>query len=340
MLKKIRFILPLFVLGYCKPSSSKSIILNKPVQDLVSELTKEDQLESEFIGYAGVKSKQFEKSLKLRTIASETELFALTRHESKLVRLLAFRSLVSEPCPFCSDILVDSLNLSDMIHTINFDVGSVCKFAECLLNIWAEGGSVLDDPNRRRIARLLFKNPTVLRNREIIFTRLHPDYEYYDEIKDLVSKRAEYSLLIPLAKYNRSEDVPIFLEQFKTFKWPTQKYLLEAMTEFRRPEFLSQLGTLSRKVMTDPDYLPDYLKSYLYDSIAKYHNSTSDQIIAEALQFSYSRAVRSQEEDSYKYVYTGQIVLKSAKTHGFKFFEVLSPKKALKIRDFFTKHEP
>lgn len=110
----------LIVTIFCVSSCfiSYSVPAYESVKEIAAAIAKHNVYESAIIGFAATPSTQNERLAKLIKIASDKELFALTKNENAVVRLYALRAIVSRK-------LSVSLELKNQFYADNAKVVTV-----------------------------------------------------------------------------------------------------------------------------------------------------------------------------------------------------------------------
>jgi hypothetical protein len=83
----------LLILNFCSRFAFAQTNISDSALSVVRQLATHNTFESEYVGFAGSPSRQFALMHKLQDIATDQELFSLTKHGNAVVRVYAFIAL-------------------------------------------------------------------------------------------------------------------------------------------------------------------------------------------------------------------------------------------------------
>lgn len=100
-------------------SFSGKIQVQDPVSVIVEEMAKHNVYEYGKLGYTGLKSKQFDRYLKLMEIATDDQLLRLMEHSNVVVRVYAYQACEKRGIDIPADILSKFRRDNSKVKTIN-----------------------------------------------------------------------------------------------------------------------------------------------------------------------------------------------------------------------------
>ncbi len=96
-----------------------------PVTNIVDEIAKHNFYEKGMLGYTGMKSRQYDRFLKLCDLASDEELLKLTGHANVIVRVYAFQGLEKRGVTIPADVISRYKRDHTMVRMLNGDEATV-----------------------------------------------------------------------------------------------------------------------------------------------------------------------------------------------------------------------
>ncbi len=267
------------ILAICfLPALTMGQRVRSEVESLVDSIAKYDRLDGLYIGYPGIKSKQYDRLNRLTEFSSSKELLDLTASKNTTIKCAAFQSLCSK----------DSVDIIPIVMFHLYDTSLVSIQQGCIVSQQMTGDYFLRTfnfylatkdsayyvNNYSRIVKvdsILFYDPNIrLAHKEGRIKDINGDSLYYERIRDIaLNERIPVSVLA-LAKYKRQQDKEIIASYFSDDK--TQYYAIWAVKEFPDTTFYPFLIKVFEKEWKDKYY--DYTKwRILYQALAKYPNA-------------------------------------------------------------------
>jgi hypothetical protein len=251
--------------------------LRPEVKSLVDSIAKYDRLDGLYIGYPGIKSKQYDRLNLLTEISSSKELLDLTVSKNTTIKCAAFQSLCSKDSVDIIPVVISHLYDTSLVFIKQGCIGSQQMTGDYFLQTFyfylATKDSNYFINNYLRILKvdsILFYDPNIrLAYKEGRIRGTNGDTSYYDRIRDIaLNERIPVSVLA-LAKYKKQQDKKIIESYFKDDK--TQYYAIWAVREFPDTTFYHLLIKVFEKEWKDKYY--DYTKwRILYQALAQYPN--------------------------------------------------------------------
>jgi hypothetical protein len=90
-----------------------------PVSVIVEEIAKHNVYEFGKLGYTGLKSKQYDRYLKLMELATDDQLLQLTGHSNVVVRIYAYHACEKRNIPLSQEVLSKYRRDSSRVKMIN-----------------------------------------------------------------------------------------------------------------------------------------------------------------------------------------------------------------------------
>lgn len=247
------------------------------VQSLIDSITTYDRLDGLYVGYPGIRSKQYDRLNRLTEISTSKELLDLTTSKNTTVKCAAFQSLCSKDSVGIIPVVVSHLYDTSFVSIQRGCIGSQQMTGDYFLQIYYFYLSTKDSsywiknyPGIARVDSLLFYDPKIrLAYKEGKIKGINGDTLYYDRIRDIaLNERIPVSVLA-LAKYKRQQDKDIIASYFYNDK--TQYYAIWAVREFPDTTFYPLLIKVFEKGWKNKYY--DYTKwRILYQALAQYPN--------------------------------------------------------------------
>jgi len=253
------------------------------VKSLVDSIAKYDRLDGLYIGYPGIKSKQYDSLNQLTEISTSKELLDLTASKNTTVKCAAFQSLCSKDSVDIIPVVVSHLYDTSLVSIQQGCIGSQQMTGDYFLQTFYFYLAIKDSsywiniyPSIARADSLLFYDPRIrLAYKEGRIKGINGDTLYYDRIRDIaLNERIPVSVLA-LAKYKRQQDKEIITSYFSEDK--TQYYAIWAVREFPDTTFYPLLIKVFEAGWKDKYY--DYTKwRILYQALAKYPNAKTIEL--------------------------------------------------------------
>jgi hypothetical protein len=249
------------------------VIIRPAIKIIVDSITRYNQFTSSGVGYAGVRTPQWDRYEKLSTTATLPELRALTRHENAVVRCYAFLALSAKKDTAAFNILLTHLH----------DTARLSTFMGCIISKKIAGDFFLAtvtsyhssytgyklSPNQKIKVDsiLLFDKHITLSARYNLIYALKPQAKYYNRIKELATTENMPVAIWALAKFKRQSDIGIINKGFNG--GGTEDYAIRSVIEMPDSSFYPKLVSIFEREWKQKFY--DYEKwELLYRALARY----------------------------------------------------------------------
>ena len=216
-----------FVLVRKEPENESSVIdtinkfdiskLSNQTKKIVKALNAAEQVEGKNMYHSGIPSKFYPYFEILKTKAGKTELIELTRHPKPVTRYYAFWALsdLRTGSDTLFDIVKNHLNDTARVHTQFGCIGGTTTVGDYMLNeLRYSDHYEISREQDKEIDSLLFwvgSNSIEARNRAI--GKMNRTGENYAKLKKILTEEKNAYALLPLLKYNKSEDLK-FIREF------------------------------------------------------------------------------------------------------------------------------
>jgi hypothetical protein len=199
--------------------------LRPEIKNLVQEIEKYNELESEHVGHAGVTTDQYRNFEKLRDKATIDELLELLKHKNSVVKGYTSWALADKMYSNLANILPEFLRTGETVTTQHGCIVSkgdlATEFYNRLYYQHFHHKLSLKDS-------LFFKSQIIQLDSVILYsngdTRLlytalannNGNLKTYDRIRELAEKKNNSKALVALAKYEKQSDIPFLIKRGKT----------------------------------------------------------------------------------------------------------------------------
>lgn len=247
------------------------------VHALVDSISQYGKLDGPYIGYAGIRSQQYDRINRLTGYSTTKELLDLTNNDNAIVRCAVFESLC----------LKDSVDVIPLVIANLYDTSLIVVQQGCIGRWQIAGDYILrafysylatkdssyfaqNHSDLVAIDSILFYDPKVrLAHKEARIKGINGDTLYYNRIRDIaINERIAVSVLA-LAKYRKQQDKEIIASYFVDDQ--AQYYAIWAVREFPDSSFYPLLVKVFEKQWKKRYY--SYPKwRILYQALAQYPN--------------------------------------------------------------------
>lgn len=190
------------------------------INDLVRKIEKYNVLESEHVGEAGETTDQYRNFIKLREKATIDELLFLLNHKNSVVKGYASWALADREYPKLNEVIKPFIDSGELVKSQDGCIGSTTELASTFYyrildqrfyNKLTTKDSIFFSSQIQKIDSLIVfsdKNTTVLKE-ALEGNNANPNT--YFRVKELALKKNK-SAIIALAKYKKTEDIPILIQ--------------------------------------------------------------------------------------------------------------------------------
>ncbi|MEO6850354.1 MAG: hypothetical protein ABI203_06335, partial [Mucilaginibacter sp.] len=228
----------LLILGSCNQPHSKGKIRHvkiRPVINIiVDSIAQYNQLNSSGVGYAGIRTVQWDRYEKLSKTATLPELRELTNHKNSVVRCYAFDALTDRKDTAAFNILLGHLQDTAMVSTFIGCMISKERTGDYFLNIVkpydsTDTGYKLSFRQKAIVdSILLFDKHIMLYAKYNLLYDLKPQAQYYNRVKEIATNGKMPVSVWTLAKYKRLEDIGIITKAFYGIE--SEDYAIRSVT--------------------------------------------------------------------------------------------------------------
>lgn len=196
--------------------------LRHEIKNLVQDIEKYNELESEHVGYAGVTTDQYRNFEKLRDKATIEELIQLLEYKNSVVKGYASWALADKMYPKLADILAEFLRTGEMATTQHGCIVSEGDLATEFYN------RVFYQHFYRKLNltdSLFFQNQIQQLDSVILYSNIdtwllktalsnnNGNIKTYARIRELAEKKNNSKALVALAKYKKQSDIQFLIKQ-------------------------------------------------------------------------------------------------------------------------------
>jgi hypothetical protein len=266
------------------------------IQTIVDSIAKYNQLNGSAVGYAGVRTIQWDRYEKLSKTATLAELRELTHHENAVVRCYAYDALTTRKDTTAFTILLTHLHDTATVSTLIGCVVSGEQVGDYFLNAVilrdsTDTGYKLSSKQKTIIDSVLLfdKHMTLFAKYNLLYD-LKPRPEYYGRVKEIAVKEKMPVAIWALAKYKNPNDINIITSAFNDTE--SEDYAIRSAVLNPDNSFYPVLTKIFEREWSKKLY--DYQKwRLLYQALAKYPNGR------QTLAF-FKRTIQTKDEFRYK----------------------------------------
>jgi len=263
----------LFTLPFlsCWQQNHNQKIITKPTNKVVKKIEKVNELMDDAVYYEGIRPKQYDNFEKLREIASKEELIELTNHPNGVVQCYAFWALSYDKSVDLFPIVLNHINDDKLVKTQFGCIGGQEMVGDFFISV-----AEFDSIQSVKLDSILIYSDSKLYARSNAIYRAKSTNSLYPKIRELFTKDYDKNALVNLAKYRKTEDVPLILN----YKAENDEYfyVYKAIQEFPHEDFLPLLERNLIKTF-DETHHSVALWRQLYKAIAIYKNQKAVELL-------------------------------------------------------------
>lgn len=271
----------IILLIFCFSASGQQIhnqkIITNKTNKVVRKIAKINELMSSAVYYEGMRPKQYDNFEKLKEIASKEELIELTNHHNGVVRCYAFWALSYDRSVDLFPIVLNHINDDKFVNTQFGCIGSKEMVGDFFIHVatpqYIDLESTKFDSNQRlKLDSILIYSDSKLYAKSNAIYSAKPTESLYSKIRDLFIKDNDQNALITLAKYRKTEDIELILNNKNYF------YIYKAIQEFPHEDFLP---LLEKNLIETLDKTHHSISIWwqLYKAIAIYKNQKAVELL-------------------------------------------------------------
>lgn len=283
----MRIVITIIVLLMSQFSYSQKI--SKNIQKIVDKIAKDNVYKGSAVGYAGQRTKQWDRFQTLKKRATDEELIKLTNHENSTVKCYSFQALAERNNPKTFDILLNHLKNNDIVETFQgcmMGRQSVGDFFIDVLtsNYISVNTYKLNEEQKNTVdSILLFDDEVQLVAKLYLLESIEPKEHFYNRIKEIYNRENNKSALIAISKYRKENDKELIAKYLTKKKTNDQYYGLRAVRNFPDPYFFPYLKKIQQQEINKPSGYNYSLIRMLYLTTVQYKNKESRVLIENTL---------------------------------------------------------
>lgn len=278
------FLLLTFSLTIYGQSTFDESKISKETNEIVKDIEEINMVMGSAVGYAGVRPDQFDNFMKLKTIASTSELMQLTNHPTPSVRCYSFWALSHD---FTANLFPIVLSHIDDFEFVQTQFGCIISgeaVGDFFINIVTPKytdihSKKLDSIQFATLDSILIYTPNKLNAKSKAISRAKPTKSLYPRIRELVITDKDQAALVTLAKYKKEQDVEIILKNRTKSKFDEGGYFYtyKAISQFPHSDFMPLLEKNLKKTL-DNTHVSNEWKE-LYKAITSYQNDDAKRLL-------------------------------------------------------------
>ncbi len=258
--------------------------ISKETNEIVKAIEEVNIVMSSAVGYAGIRPKQYDNFLKLKTKATSDELMELTNHPNPTVRSYAFWALSYNHSIDLYPIVLNHINDIELVKTQFGCIVSGETVGDFFINVVTPryidlNSQKLDSVQFATLDSILIYTPNNLSAKSAAINRAEPTENLYPKIRELVVKDNDQTAMVTLAKYKKEQDVELILKNKGKSKFDEGGffYTYKAISQFPHPDFLPLLEKNLKKTLNNTHFSTEWRE--LYKAIASYKNDKALELL-------------------------------------------------------------
>jgi hypothetical protein len=321
-MKRIINIIVLIILLGFDSFGQQSEAVRPEIQKLATDIAKDNVLKSEGVGFAGVRTEQWDRHEKLIKDATNSELLALTDNSNAVVRCYAFQALATRKevdiFPVLLKHLSDTSNIQTFFGCIRSSQTAGDYFLEVVTPQYIDPEAYRLTPRQRTSidSILLFDNSIKISAKYALLSNLKPNSNYYLRIREIAVTENHPDAILALARFQNKNDIGIIKTLFANES--TEYHAAYSAREFPDSLFYSHLIKIFEKEWNEKYF--DYPKwRILYQGLAKYPTPQTYEL--------FERTTKTKDE--FRYQTLGKYLTIAITKYPNKIFEPLKEKISL-----------
>lgn len=264
--------------------------ISKKIQKVVDKIAEDNMYKSSAVGYAGERTKQWDRFEELKKRATDEELIILTNHKSPAVKCYSFQALAERKSPKTFEILLNHLKDTDVIETFQGCIVSVQLVGDFFLNVVTPNYISISAYKLNEVQKntvdsiLIFDDKVKLVAKSYLLERISPKDVFYTRIKQIYEEENNKSAIIAISKYRKDEDKELIAKWLMKEKTNDQYYGLRAVRNFPDSYFFPYLEKIQQQEIKKPTGFNYPLIRMLYLSTVQYKNKESRELIENTLK--------------------------------------------------------
>lgn len=263
--------------------------ISKRIQKVVDKIEEDNMYKSSAVGYAGERTKQWDRFEELKKKATDEELIILTNHKSPAVKCYSFQALAERNNPKTFEILLDHLKDTDMVETFQGCIVSGQSVGDFFLDVVTPNYISLSAYKLNEVQKntvdsiLLFDEEVKLAAKSYLLESINPKEIFYTRIKEIYEKENNKSALIAISKYQKQEDKELISKWLTKKKTNDQYYGLRAVRNFPALYFFPFIEKIQQQEIKKPTGFNYPLIRMLYLTTVQYKDKKSRELIENTL---------------------------------------------------------
>lgn len=258
--------------------------ITESTQLYVNKLARNNVLMGSAVGIAAKKPEQYEVFEKLLTIATNSELKALTNHPNGVVRCYALWGLILKKSIDVLPIIIDHIEDYELIQTQFGCIGDRMMvgdfFADFTYELPQDGNPIFSREEIAKFDSIFISSNSKLEIKNKISQRVPPIESLYPIIKKRVEDGRDLPSLVLLAKYKKEDDVPL-IANFSNQKSTGSDivYFWIAVQKFPHQNFFNIL----KEQLPEVIHNLEYSNFEYFNAVARYQNNDAKALLKSAL---------------------------------------------------------
>jgi len=263
--------------------------ISKKIQKVVDKIAEDNMYKSSAVGYAGERTKQWDRFIELSEKATDEDLIILTDHKSPAVKCYSFQALAERNNPKTFEILLNHLKDNDTIETFHGCLMSSQLVGDFFLDVVTPNyisfeAYKLNDVQKNTVdSLLLFDKEVKLAAKSHLLESIEPKASFYNRIKEIYEKENSKSALLAISKYQNPDDKELIAKWLIKEKTNDRYYGLRAVKNFPDPYFFPYIKKIQQQEIKKPTGFNYRLIRILYLTTVQYKNKESRALIENTL---------------------------------------------------------
>lgn len=253
----MKYYFSLFIIVF---TSTTCFAQNTPgsLEKLINEMATHNTYTGMYIGGRPVKTPQWKRFEKLKKLATEKELIALTNHSNTVVSCYAFQALAEKEHPETFFILLKHLKSNDAVSSLfgclRYDqlVGDFFLNQVAYRQLTYKKTFRLTSQQTSIIDSILLFDPEIrLTSKSRFLKKGSPRKQFYNRIRQIYLEENNPSALIALSKFQNQKDQQFIIDWLNKKDRRDKRYGLQAVKYYPAGVFYPYLKTLHQQIINN-----------------------------------------------------------------------------------------
>ena len=297
-LRQIAIILSfgILVIGCKIGATTKNSDIRTNISEIVAGIAKDNCLNTEYVGFVGHRTPQWDRFEKLSTEATDEELIKLTNNYNSVVKCYAFWALAKRKNANAFAIFVKHINDTESVTTFRDCIKSSERTGDFFLSLVTPGQIDLstfkiDSTQKEKLDSILVYDQSVkIGAKSRLMSTITPKSTYYDRIKEIAVCEHNPYAFEALAKYKKNADLGLLQSLFNSEN--TEINGIECAINFNDSSFyLFLVGVFGKEFYND--HINCHKLNRLFQDLALYPSNNTYVL--------FDRALQTKNKDQYWY---------------------------------------